>query len=356
MTGQKLLRIALAVGLGGVALWLSVAYFLPVLLPFGIGLLVAHLAHPIAMRLQKALHLPRWAATFLCVSAVFAALAGSVWLLVRTLISQLGALVQEIPAIVQSLEGPMERLEHWLFTLSDRAPASVAPTLRSWMESLLKRSSMLGERLSDAAFSFMGGMVAGLPDVLLFTVTAVLSSFMLCTKLPEVRAWVKGKLPQRWQDNLHTMTQQLKRVLSGWCKAQFKLLSLTFGIVTAGLFLLGYPYALVLGAVIALIDALPVLGSGTILLPWAGILLLQGNTRRALGLVLLYAAAALTRTALEPRLLGHQLGLPPILTLIALYAGFRLCGVGGMLLFPIGAILLRQLYELVETAIQKPQA
>ena len=70
----------------------------------------------------------------------------------------------------------------------------------------------------------------------------------------------------------------------------------------------------------------------------------------ALGMLLLYGIAALTRTALEPRLLGRQLGLHPLLTLLALYAGFRLCGVGGMILFPIGAILLRQLWELLHAA------
>ncbi len=353
MTGQKILRIALILAIGAALLWLSIAFFLPVLLPFGIGLLVAKLAQPIAQRLHSVLRFPQWAATFLCVSAVFAALAFGVWLLLRTLFSQLGTLAAELPALTNSLSGPLDSLRGQLLRLCARAPASLAPTLTGWTQSLFQSGSMLGERLSERAFSIMGGMVTSLPDVLLFTVTAILSSFMLCSRLPELKKWLKNRLPLRWQTQLSQFRQQLRGVLSGWCKAQLKLTLLTFAIVTAGLFFLKLPYALILGTVIALVDALPILGAGTVLLPWGAVALLQGNTQQGLGLVLLYGITALTRTTLEPRLIGRQLGLNPLLTLLALYAGFRLCGITGMLLFPIGATLLRQIYELMETALQR---
>jgi len=184
-------------------------------------------------------------------------------------------------------------------------------------------------------------------------VTAVLSSFMLCARLPELKKWVKSKLPLRWRIHLHRFRKQFREVLSSWFKAQLKLLVLTFAIVTAGLLFLRLPFALLLGAIIAVVDALPVLGAGVILLPWGTILLLQGDTQRGLALVLLYGITALTRTAIEPRLVGRQLGLNPLMTLLAIYAGFKLCGIAGMLLFPIGATLLRQVYELMDTALQK---
>lgn len=353
MTGQKILRIALIMAAGIALLWLTAAYFLPVGLPFLIGLLVAKLAYPIAQRLQKGLRFPQWVATFLCVSAVFLALVTGLWLLLRTLFSQLGALMAELPAMTESMSQPLNRLQGWLLELCSRAPDGIAPTLRSWTEGLIGQSSHLGERLSDTAFSMMGGMVTSLPDVVLFTVTAVLSSFMLCARLPELKKWLKNKLPLRWRIHLHRLRKQLRDVLSSWFKAQLKLLALTFAIVTAGLLVLRLPYAILLGAVIAVVDALPVLGAGVILLPWGTIVLLQGDTQRGLALVLLYGITALTRTAMEPRLVGRQLGLNPLMTLIAIYAGFKLCGVAGMLLFPVGATLLRQVYELMETALQK---
>ena len=97
--------------------------------------------------------------------------------------------------------------------------------------------------------------------------------------------------------------------------------------------------------VITVVDALPVFGTGTILIPWALVLFLRGQTKTGVGLVVLYGAAALSRQALEPRLVGKQVGLNPVLTLLALYTGYRLLGVGGMIVFPITAMLLKQIWD-----------
>lgn len=356
MSGKNILRTAAIALTGAIVLWLAVAYCLPVLLPFLIGLLAARLALPLAGRLEKGLRFPRWAAAFLSVSGVFAMLALGVWMLAKLLLSQLASLARALPGLFASLEAPAARLTAWLYRLCGRAPGQLGAALRQWLESSLQWGEMLSERVSDTVLHLMGGMVTSLPDVLLFTVTAVLSGFMLCARLPELRRRLRKRLPPKARAQLRKFTAGIKTVLSGWFKAQLKLAGVTFAIVTAGLMLLRVPYALVLGLAISLIDALPVLGSGTVLLPWSACAFLQGNTERGLWLALLYALAALSRTALEPRLLGRQLGLPPLLTLIALYSGFRLCGVAGMLLFPIGAIVLRQAYELIETAMgNRPQ-
>ena len=102
------------------------------------------------------------------------------------------------------------------------------------------------------------------------------------------------------------------------------------------------------GALIAVVDALPVLGSGTVLLPWAAVSLLRGSGGLAIGLTVTYAAAAFARSALEPRLLGRQIGLPPLLTLLSLYAGYRLFGLAGMILLPLAVLLAKQMWELAE--------
>ena len=112
------------------------------------------------------------------------------------------------------------------------------------------------------------------------------------------------------------------------------------GVACAGLL-----YPVLAALVITLVDALPVFGTGTILIPWALALFLRGETKTGIGLVILYGAAALSRQALEPRLVGKQVGLNPVLTLLALYTGYRLLGVGGMIVFPIAAMLFKQLWD-----------
>ena len=344
MTGQHLLRISVAVVLGIAGLWLAVTYCLPALLPFGVGALAAALARPMARRLESKLHLPRWAAGFLCVSAVFVCLSLLAWLLLRTAFTQLGILAKELPNITNSLES----LEQWLLQMSRKAPAALSPALSQYTASLFTQGSQLAQKISDAALSMVGGFVAGLPDVVLFAVTAVASGFMLCARNEELRTWATRILPLTWKIRLKKLWEQMKMVLGGWCKAQLLLLALTFVLLSAGLWILGVPYALLLGGVIALIDALPVLGAGLVLLPWSLIAMVQGNVRRGLGLAILYGITALSRTTLEPRLLGKNLGISPLLTLFSLYAGFRLCGVAGMLLFPVGALFLRQMVDVLK--------
>lgn len=97
-------------------------------------------------------------------------------------------------------------------------------------------------------------------------------------------------------------------------------------------------------------DALPVFGAGTILIPWGVISFLRGVPSLGIGLLALYALCAVGRAFLEPRFLGKQIGLDPLLTLVALYAGFRFFGILGMILLPVAIILLKQLYELIGTA------
>ena len=144
------------------------------------------------------------------------------------------------------------------------------------------------------------------------------------------------------------MLRRLRATLGGWVKTQVKLMGVTFLVLTAGLMILGVDYPVLLGLLISLIDALPVFGSGTVLIPWGLFVLLSGNSFLGVGLLCLYGAASLIRSALEPKMLGKQMGLDPLLTLLALYAGYRFFGILGMILFPIGAMLAKQFWSYME--------
>ena len=139
------------------------------------------------------------------------------------------------------------------------------------------------------------------------------------------------------------MFLRLKKALGGWLKAQVKLSGVIFLIVTVGFFLLRIHRAMFWAVIVALVDAVPMLGTGTVLIPWCLVCFAQGENVRAMGLLGLYVTAMLTRSALEPKLVGRQLGMNPLLTLLALYAGYRLWGVGGMILAPVLAVVTCQL-------------
>lgn len=330
--------------LGG---WLLIAFGLPVLLPFLIGYLVARIAEPLVRRLANRRWMPRWVCAGLCVTVVFLLLVVVLYLLCRLLCGQLAGLLRELPALLQSVAGPLEWLQEQVLGLASRAPAEMQPMLRGWVEQLFAGSSMVLEKLSEGLFSTASAMLVGLPDLLLFLMTAILASFMISARLPWLHRTVKRLIPDKWHRKIQLFGERTKNALGGWVRAQIRLMGLTFLILTAGLLLLRIHYAILLAALITLIDALPVFGTGTVLIPWGLLCFLRQDPARGVGLLVLYGTAALTRSAMEPRLIGRQIGMNPLLTLLALYAGWQLCGVAGMILFPIGAILLQEFCELL---------
>ena len=142
--------------------------------------------------------------------------------------------------------------------------------------------------------------------------------------------------------------------MTGWLSAQLKLSVIAFGALLVGFWLLRVPYGILWAAVIAVVDLLPVLGCGTVLVPWSLICLLQGQQLRGLGLLGLYGVVWLLRSVLEPKLLGKELGLDPLVTLLAVYAGYRLLGLTGMLLAPILAVAVVKLAEQGMEIKEKP--
>ncbi|MFR7742274.1 MAG: AI-2E family transporter [Acutalibacteraceae bacterium] len=180
---------------------------------------------------------------------------------------------------------------------------------------------------------------------MLFAVTAILSSFMLSGELPAIRGWLRRTVRPAWLEKLQTLGGHVRTTLGGWLRAQLKLMGITFLILNAGLLLLAGAVSGAGGAGHYSGRRAAGVRHGTILIPWALALFLQGETKTGIGLVILYGAAALSRQALEPRLVGKQVGLNPVLTLLALYTGYRLLGVGGMIVFPIAAMLFKQLWD-----------
>lgn len=356
MRTKQLARLALIVLAAALGLWVGVRFLLPLFFPVLFGLAVAALVEKPVQALRKKSGLPQGAAAFFCVLGLYALAGAALALLCRLLCSELTAFCRQLPAMAARLAPPLTALRERLFSLADRFPDGVGSGLRAGLESFFASGAGLGSRVYEALFRFASGFLGKLPDLLFAFVTAILASFMLSGQLDALRQWLAGRIPARQLASLRRVGGHFKATLGAWLKAQLRLMSVTFCILTAGLLVLGTPYALLFSLLITLIDALPVFGTGTVLIPWSMAQFLQGNTRCGIGLLLLYAASALTRQALEPRFLGGQLGLPPVATLAALYAGWRVMGVAGMLLFPLLAVFCLQIYRSLPPAGSEPPA
>lgn len=325
---------------------------LPLLLPFLLAYLLALAAEPGVAALCRRTRLPRWAASGLCVSALLLAAGAVLGFFGRVLWEELLQLVRRLPELLAQLEPTLAGLRAALEALARRAPEALSGPLLRWIDELFAGGAGLLESVYGFLSALVSGVFTGVPRLFLGVVTTLIAAYMSSAALPRVKLWLRRHLPAAWQEWLRRAGARFRSAFGGWCRAQLKLMLLVFGVLTLGLWILGVDFPLLFGGLIALLDALPVLGTGTVLIPWALISFLQGASGLGFGLLILYGVSAVARSALEPHLVGRQLGLPPLGMLMAFYAGWRIFGVAGMILLPLAALLIKPFFAPAERAAE----
>jgi len=322
--------------------WLLLGYLLPVTLA---AVTAAGLQRPLRW-LTARTRAPRGFLSVLlavgAVGALAAAVGGFGWLVLRWVTDLLGNR-QTVGEISRSLTRAAEVLqgktEEWLARLSP----SLRETLTAAFGSLFRGGGPLGEWLGEAARGLLGFLTARLPRLLTDFLIWVMASVFFTVDYKGLAEFLHRQIPRHRRVMAADMKALCGETLGRMGKVYGLLMLITFGELTAGLWLLGVGHPAGVAAVIAVVDILPVLGVGTVLLPWAAVCFLVGTPGLGLGLLALYLVITLIRNLLEPRLVSGQTGLTPSVSLICLYLGWRLAGVAGLLLFPLGAELLIQL-------------
>lgn len=313
--------------LGGGALLFFVGRFLLLcLLPFLAGALLAALARIPARRLARGRPRRLRGLTLLFFLLLLLLSVTLLGLGTSRLVAEAGHLLEELEAADPST--PWASL--FGGTGADRRPLSALATqlLTTALEGL---ASLLPTLLSHLAVT--------LPSALLFLLLTLVSGFYFCLE----RQPLTAHLPLTLQTRLSTWRTHLFGVSLRYLRAYLLLFGVTAGEMLLGFLLLRVRYAVLLSLLVAAVDLLPVLGVGSILLPWSLLAFLRGSLPLGFGLLALYLLSVLVRQLIEPRILGGSLGLHPLLTLFAGYAGYRLFGVPGLLLGPPVALLCKTL-------------
>lgn len=337
-----ILAYCLAVaGLG----YLALRYALRWLLPFLPALAVAAWVEPAIQWVRRKMHLTRpflaavvtLAATALSIGAA-GAILGALWRQLMDLLGQAPQLLSALPDLLGTITA---RLEEFRVQLPQEARQTMGDALTA-LGSALGRAAL---NLSTTLLERVKGWVGKLPGLLLFCATAVMALFFTVSTYPQLRQFFIRQIPPEKRRAAQEMKEGALGAVWRWLRAQVLLIGVTFAQLLAGLLLLRREYALLLAFLIALLDALPIFGAGMVLLPWAAVLGLAGDVAGALGLTALYLTVWLVRSFLEPKVLGKSGGLPPLLSLLAIYVGFQTAGVAGMILGPLALLLIKEFHD-----------
>ncbi len=184
-------------------------------------------------------------------------------------------------------------------------------------------------------------MLTALPSTLIFLVITFIATFFLTKDKNIIRDFIFRQLPTPWNSRLTSLKSDLFGALIGFLKAQSIILSITFIESFIGLTIIGVDYAFTLAIIIALVDILPVLGTGGIYVPWAIVNLSMGNYRMGVSLLILYGVITVVRYMIEPKVVGQQLGIHPVVTLMSMFVGMKLIGAAGLIVGPTSIVLLK---------------
>lgn len=328
-----------------VFLWIGVKFLLPLLFPFLLGAVLALAAEPGVEVLSRRAHLSRAFSAAVSVTGVLVLGLALALLLLGFLARQLRALSSILPAMEQATQQGLSALQAFLLSLSDKLPGNLGQTAKGLVDNLFSGGNSLLTQAAARLPQMAGQLLGGLSEGALWLLTAIICAYMVSTRLPRLRQALSDALPQSWREKYRPALRDLRKALGGWLLAELKLAGVAFVLLLAGFWLLQVENALTWAALTTLVDIFPILGVGTVLIPWGVVCLLQGNTVRGVGILALFGVIWLVRSVLEPKLVGKGLGLDPLVTLLAIYAGFRLFGITGMLLAPILTLATMQMLK-----------
>lgn len=341
---RRFLLFLAAAAAGAGLLWLTLRYLLWWTLPFLLSAALAAALEPVIAWMSRRLHFRRgFSAAVLTLFLLFL-LGGFCCLLLSTLWNEARGFLTRLPDL-------LSRLPQLLSALSARleAHAALPPWLLHLRESLLStlhaQSPALIAALADRLWALLRAVAAAAPRVLLAAATTVLAVYFTAASWPQLCGALRARLSSPRRSRLRAVREAALRSLLRWLRAQAALFTLTFLQLLGGFLLLRVDYPLLFALLTALVDALPVFGTGTVLLPWALLALLLGNAPLCIALLALYLCTLLVRNLAEPRLLAASAGLPPVAGLAAMYLGWCVCGVGGMLVLPLLLLFFTQIRQ-----------
>ena len=310
-------------------------------MPFVVGWILALLANPLVRFLERRVKLVRRHGSMLIIIAALAIVIGLFYGAGLLVYREMGSFLADAPEIYQSVIAEIEDALQNGRKLAEYFPQNLQPPLLAFSDNLDGLFGKLVSRAAEPTVQIAGHVAKSIPNLLVNMVIIILSSYLFLADRESIMRWLKEHLPAFVFRYIEYMKRDAKGVIGGYFLAQFRIMCVVALILAAGFLVLGVRYGVLLAFLTAILDFLPIFGTGTVLFPWAVVKLFAGEYAYATGLILLYILTQVVRQIIQPKIVGESMGLPPLMTLFLLYLGFKLRGLTGMILaVPVGLVFI----------------
>ena len=316
--------------------YFSVKYVLKWIMPFVIGFLIALMARPAVNVLSGFFKMNKKFAGIFVVLIEYTVLAVVLWWLGARISLSVKDLFTKLPAYYDSDILPaLNSASGMLTELASRISPETLEQIYAMLESAAGSIRTFLLEFSSGVLSWFAGITKKIPFFFISFIFTILASIFISMDFEKAMSFVKKQIPPKTMTLLTDARQHTGKTILGYLRAYLIIWLMTFTELSIGLTILKIENSVGLAAIIATADILPVVGTGGILLPWAVVSVFMQNYYLALGLVVLYVIILSIRNFAEPKIVGDQLGLNPIITIFAIYVGYRILGISGMIILPI---------------------
>ena len=334
----RAIKIMMFLLLASATSFILTKYVLPAVLPFPLALLTAALLQRPLASIEKKTKVPKKISAALLVAAFTAVSVLAVFFFAEFLVRGARAVINVIEQNNEALAEIMRRLLEKTSGLLSRLGIKDENSLPSVVSDAIREAALSAVSLLTSMITRLAG---GFPGTLFFLFVYLISSIYFSADYKTITASLGRIMPEPLRKYASTGKKQMALALKTAVRSYLLLFLLTFGVLSLGLVLIKTESAIYTAFFISLVDVLPVLGTGIILVPWGLFRILLGETARGVALIALWIASTLMRQLLEPRIVGSELGIGPALSLVSMYVGVRAFGFWGLILAPVAVSVVK---------------
>lgn len=323
--------------------------------PFLIGFVISLIIEPLIKLISKKTKLERKISAIIVLLLIFTILISFIIWGIINLVTESSNLLQSLNIYIEKIynifQKYIDKIDFEKIEIPEQVITIIRNTGNNFLEFITKSVSNILTKILQT--------ITSLPVVGIYIAITVLSTYFICTDRIFILDQLEHHFPRLWVKKFGNHLRKLITTLGRYLKAEATLIFISFVEVLIGLYIfkwigLNIQYPLLAALAIGFVDALPILGSGTVMIPWAIISAVNGDLKLGLALMILYVIVIVVHQLLEPRIVSGNIGIHPIFTLIAMYTGFKLTGVIGLFIGPIVLIILQNVFEtLIDNGIVK---
>lgn len=314
--------------------------------PFVAGWIISMMAHPVIEYLEKKVKLPKKFGSAILIAAVITGIIVVLYFAVRGIALQVIGFIQDAPDIRHEImrQGMIfqKKIEQFLSIL----PPSFGKQFDQWSGSIGDLFKKAASSAGDYGVAHTGGVVKGVTSGLLGLVVMLFAAYMFSLEREKLIAWYEKCIPGFVKHKINVFMKNSVGVLVSYCLAQLKIMIVIIAILWIGFFIAGIGHSFIYSVLVGIVDIFPILGTGTVIIPWAIFKLITGDIKTAVILLIIYAICLVLKQVLQPKMMGDSMGISALTTIFLIYVGLKFGGLGGMLLALILGMFVINLYRL----------